>query len=201
MREIVANPYSTLFLSIPSRVGGGSVNVQLIPLSVDVKEASFRLFRRDNRDEVLHAHGVPGYRIGVVETGSLGGSTAEESTEIYFDSVIKPARGILEFLLNTHIVWNGFQAMDWKIKLVGGGQRNDMRDLDMMLKLEEAGAIRPIEIARRFADQFGLDPDETNPALHLYYLKGQPLGAEMMPDEIQTMVKAYLAGRDGRRRS
>ena len=75
-------------------------------MSTDVKEASFRLFRKDNRDEVMIAHGVPGYRIGIIETGSLGGSTARESTEIYKRSVIDPRQVIIEETINQEIIWH-----------------------------------------------------------------------------------------------
>lgn len=190
-QEITENPWSTLFLSIPSETGE-KVNVQLVPLSVDVKEASFRLFRKDNRDEILHAHGVPGYRIGVAETGQLGGNLAEEATQIYFQSVVGPHQNLLEHLINTHIVWKGFEAHDWRLKIMGVERADEMHELTVLEKLVDIGAARPIEVARHFAEKYGLDPDEDNPALHGYYLKGRPLGAEATTDEVVAAAKGRL---------
>jgi len=48
---------------VPTMEGQGEVNIEFKPLSTEVKEASFRLFRQDNRDEILAAHGVPPYRM------------------------------------------------------------------------------------------------------------------------------------------
>jgi PBSX family phage portal protein len=81
-KDLKENRHSTLVLSAPNPLGDGpAVEFQFEKLAVDVGEASFRLYRLDNRDEVLAAHGVPPYRMGIAETGSLGGSTAVESTE------------------------------------------------------------------------------------------------------------------------
>ena len=90
-------------MSVPAIEGQGEVNIEFKRFECEVKEASFRLHRQDNRDEILAAHGVPPYRVGVAETGSLGGNTARESTEIYKRSVIEPRQEMLESMINKHI--------------------------------------------------------------------------------------------------
>src|SRR5699024_8094272 len=70
--DLKENRHATLVMSV-SKSELSQINepieIQFEPLIVDVKEASFRLFRQDNRDEILSAHGVPPYRIAVNETG------------------------------------------------------------------------------------------------------------------------------------
>jgi hypothetical protein len=56
------------------------------------KEASFRMLRVDCRDEIIHAHGVPPQKVGIVETGKLGGNLASEQIKEYKDSIIAPGR-------------------------------------------------------------------------------------------------------------
>jgi len=67
--ELAKNPHSTLILSVPTEGRDEEVKIEFKSLSAEIKEASFRLYRNDNRDEILSAHGMPPYRIGVNETG------------------------------------------------------------------------------------------------------------------------------------
>ena len=84
--EIQGNPHKTMVFALPKN---GKVTFE--PLNVDPKEASFRVFRRDNRDDVLSAHRVPPYRAGIVIAGSLGGTVTAEIDRIYLSSVIDPS--------------------------------------------------------------------------------------------------------------
>ena len=81
LKEVMKNPHSAVTILVPSEGEEGNVEIELKPLSVDSKEASFRLFRKDNRDEIIHAHRVPPYKVGINETGSLGGSNIQEAIE------------------------------------------------------------------------------------------------------------------------
>ncbi len=104
LAELSGNPHSTLLLAVPSarrRDGSpGTVNVVFQKLSEEVKEASFEKYRIANRNEVLAAHGVPMYRLGIAETGALGGSVASESTEIYKRSRIDPLQEMIHTPFN-----------------------------------------------------------------------------------------------------
>jgi len=101
--ELKGNPHRTLILGSPQ---GGTYRFER--LSVDQKEASFRVYRRDNRDDVLTAHHVPPYRAGIVERGQLGGSVAEDVDRIYLDSVINPRQEEVCWILNELIILEGF---------------------------------------------------------------------------------------------
>lgn len=156
--QLAERPHSTLILTIPTDRGSvdkPNVDVQIKPLAVDTKEASFRLFRKDNRDEVLAAHGVPPYRMGITETGSLGGSTAVEATEIYKASILKPRQDILAQAINKWVL-GGLGASNywWELKTID--TRDEKHDLEMIKGLFAMGAISPNGVARFFADRFGL---------------------------------------------
>lgn len=178
LHNIQSNPHSTLFLSIPSRPGSdGKVEVNFEPLSVDVKEASFRLYRSDNRDEIITAHGMDPYRIGVTVTGSLGGNTAIESKKNYKTSIIEPRQRLWEDLINKHIVRNGFGINDWEFKFNDIDVEDEQNDLQILTGLFQLGAVTPNQVIRRFGDRFGLEEGE-HPSMDTHYLQGRPLETE-----------------------
>jgi capsid portal protein len=179
--ELAKNPHSALILSVPSRQGGGEVKIEFKPLSVETKEASFRLYRTDNRDEVLAAHGVPPYRAGIAETGSLGGSTAAESTEIYKDSVINPRQERWESLFNRYIV-QSWEITEFEFKLIKIDTRDVKKELDVVGKLFDMGAMTPNQIIMHFGKQFGLE-EVDHPAMNANYIKGKAINLKMVEEE------------------
>jgi len=183
--ELSKQPHSTLVITVPSREGSArDVKIEFEPLSVDVKEVSFRLYRKDNRDEIISAHGVPPYRLGIAETGSLGGSTAEESTEIYKNSIINPRQELLEVLINQHIIWSetGFNTKDWAFKFREIDTKDEEHDMSMAEKLFDMAALRPIDIIRYFGARFGVNAQDINekdePELFKRYLRGTPINEQ-----------------------
>lgn len=187
-RNMKAEPHSTLILSIPSGQGG-DVKVNFEPLSLETKEASFRLYRKDNRDEVLSAHAVPPYRAGIAETGSLGGSTAEESTEIYKTSVIEPRQEMLENAINLHIVKGGFDVHDWEFKLADIDNTDEMHDLEMVKGLFSIGAITPNQIINHFGERFGLTATEGVPHMDMHFINNVPVETLEVSEAIDATLK------------
>lgn len=193
-KDISSKPHSTLLLSVPTRRGpAGEVKIDMKPLAVDIKEASFRLYRRDNRDEVIIAHGVPAYRIGVVETGSLGGSTARESTEIYKRSVIEPRQTILEQIINQEIIWheNGFDTKDFSYKFVDLDTTDEEHEKNMMDFFFMNGAITIRGIIQHYANRYGLVDDPDEPLLDVRFVNGQPItGKFANTGEVESIMKS-----------
>jgi PBSX family phage portal protein len=183
--ELNKNPHSTLILSLPTS-GDGDVKIDIKPLSVDAKEASFRLYRKDNRDEIMAAHGVPSYRIGITEGGSLGGGTALESTEIYKRSVIEPRQEIIEAVINKYIVLDGFGITDYIFELADIDTTDEAHDLEMVLKLFGVGAITPNQIIEMFAEQYGLEKGD-DPTMDLHYIGNSPIDGEQ-PDPMAGLL-------------
>ncbi len=141
--EIRRNPHKTLILSSPS-----GVTIRLEKLNTDVREASFRFYRRDNRDEVIAAHRVPPYRLGIAETGSLGGNVSRETTEIYKNSVVKPRQETLEDRLN-RLIREGFGIQGWRFKFDEIDTRDEAADVEKTSKLFAIGALSPNEARAR----------------------------------------------------
>ncbi len=179
-KELKDNPHSTMVLSVPTKQGGGNVEVRFQALAVETREASFRLFRKDNRDEILAAHGVPGYRIGVSETGSLGGSTARESTNIYKHSIVKPRQEILEALITQDLIQGeqGFNCTDWEFKFREIDTTDEKHDIDMVKALFNMGALRIRDVIQLYAERYGIEDEPGNPLLDQRFINGQPVKPE-----------------------
>lgn len=175
-KDLKENRHATLVLSAPNPLGDGpAVEFQFEKLAVDVGEASFRLYRMDNRDEVLAAHGVPPYRMGIAETGSLGGSTAVESTEIYKDSIIQPRQQMIEARINRHILRDALGITDWSFRFNEIDTRDEERDTQIYQMLFQMGAITPNQIREKLGEE-----RMEHPLMDHTFINGLPL------DQIQS---------------
>lgn len=173
IKEVMKNPHSAVTILVPSEGEEGNVEIKLQPLSVETKEASFRLYRKDNRDEVITAHRVPPYRIGINETGKLGGSNSEEATKIYKTSVLEPIQSEDEEDINL-LLQEEFKNSGWKFALNEIDVRDLLNDLKIAESLVQHAAMKPKEMRTYFGERFGLEEDK-NPYLDEYYLNGVPL--------------------------
>jgi hypothetical protein len=86
--HVKGKSHKTLVLEVPE---GRKVTFEKLT-SDNAKEGAFRLLRVDCRDEILHAHGVPPQKVGIVETGRLGGNAASEQIVEYRTSIVEPGQ-------------------------------------------------------------------------------------------------------------
>lgn len=191
LKEVMKNPHSAVTILVPSEGEEGNVEIELKPLSVETKEASFRLFRKDNRDEIIHAHRVPPYKVGINETGSLGGSNIQEATANYKNDVVMPNRFDDEYIIN-QIIKNDFGIMDWEFKITEHDSRDYSNDIALMKELFLMACITPRQIIEYIGDRFGLTAPPDNAFLDEYYLNNVPLqnvwsGGDV-PMEAETML-------------
>ncbi|MBB6285146.1 phage portal protein [Geobacillus subterraneus] len=173
-QDIKRNRHSTLVVTAQKPQGDFSdtpIEIKFQALSVETKEASFRMLRADNRDEILSAHGVPPYRAGIVVEGSLGGSTARESTEIYKQSVIEPRQDMLENVMN-RLLLVGLGVTDWRFRFKDIDTKDTQAKIEELRFLFEVGAYSPNMILR----ELGRDPID-DPNLDRHFIFGQPLDA------------------------
>ena len=180
--KLAKNPHSVMTLLVPTSGAyrEGQVKIEFQPLATDVKDASFRLYRKDNRDEVFSAHAVPPYRAGVAETGSLGGNAAKEMDEIYRDSVVKPRQRRIENLIDAEVI-SAFGVTDWGFDLLDLDVSDEDRELDMALKLFASGAMSPNDLIRNFGSKWGLEPIKDEPAMDAHYVAGRPIDYDALP--------------------
>lgn len=157
------NNHATLVLGIPpSDETEAPIKVQFVPLAKEIKDASFRLFKQDNRDEVLCAHGVPPAVVGIIETAHLGSGTGDSQVSNYKDRIVEPRQEILEHRFNKTIIRIGFGIEDWEWKLNDIDTDDEKRNADIDLILFGMASITPNQIRdkrglEKREDEFGDD--------------------------------------------
>jgi len=153
-QRIKGDPARTIVIPVPSTPGVGEAyqpKVRFERLSVEVKEASFRMYRQDAALEICISHGVPPYRVGWPIVGSLGGSTALEMTEIYNDSIVQPRQETWEQRLDSTLLGEkGLDIRTWGLKCAELDVRNEQRDLAKAESLYQLGVVTPNMLARFF---------------------------------------------------
>ena len=183
MTNAVKNPHSAFAMLIPTEGGEGNVHVQFHKLNAGGQnEASFRLYRADNREEIMSAHGVPPYRIGLAINGSLGGNTSVESGNIYNTSIIQPIKKKNEDLVNdvlcreyNRIYDKNESQLSWMFKIEEIDKRDYIKDLQSANMLFNMGAMTPRQICDSLGKQIGAVADPDNPYLDEYFIHGTPL--------------------------
>lgn len=183
------NAHKTLVINPPE---GGKIT--WTPLVTEVKEGSFKLYFKQLRDEVLVCYRMPPYRIGIEETGSLGGNIASEATRIYIDSTVNPIKKVINRIFSQKIVRDGFGVKDLEFEL----GYLDIRDLgailDRGIKMFGAGAKTRNEIRI----DMGLEPIDAkvDPLADKYFIASsyKEIGAESAADAAAIQMAAVEEG-------
>lgn len=130
-----ANAHKTLVLSTPK-----GCTVTLKPLAVDIKDGSFKIYRKDCRDEIISAHRVPPHRLQIIDTGSSGSlspGTLFELNKVYKYSVVEPFQKKVANKLN-ELIRYGFGITDRIIQF---------KPLDIGEEKERADTMRIVAAA------------------------------------------------------
>lgn len=174
LKQVIRNPHSAVTILVPSEGEEGNVEVNIQPLSVDTKEASFRLYRKDNRDEILQAHKVDPSRLGIYESGQLNGSNSQNLDNSYKVSTIAPLKAENEYDIN-RLLTREFGLTDWKFTINDLDPKDYQNDILVLEKLFNMACITPQQIIDVVGDKFGLKSTNENCYLDEYYLNGTPL--------------------------
>lgn len=74
------------------------------------------------RDEIIAAYGVPPAKLGIIESGNLGGGSGESQDRTFMVNTCQPLAELVLEKLNFHLGRLGFGIEGWKLKF---------RDIDM----------------------------------------------------------------------
>jgi len=154
--HIKGSAHKTLILEVVQDEGE-KVDLEIKPLSVDVKDASFRMFRSDNAEEIRVAHGVPGRLIGLTEKGGLGGAgEGITQQEIFKYHVIEPKQTRLEYRINNFLIKRGFGFEDWQLRFKEIDVTDEGKIAEIIQKLVKLGVLT-INEGRRQMNQKPLE--------------------------------------------
>lgn len=186
IKEVIRNPHSAVTITVPTVSAESNVDVKIQPLSVDMKEASFRLYRQDNREEVAAANGVPLDRLGIAVTGQLGGSIAETLGDVYADSTIPENRDDNCQLINDCLLENGIY--DYVFSLPNFRKKDKKEELEQGTIVFEHGGMTVGEYITYFGKQFGAQVPENMPLLDYRVINGQ------LYDDYGNCISSQMSG-------
>lgn len=185
-QDVKKSNHSTLVLTAKKDeddMTGDPIKFEFQALSTDVKEASFRMFRQDNRDEILSAHGVPPYRAGITVEGQLGGSSAKESTEIYKQSIIKPKQEMLESRITRFLLYEGLGITDWVFEFEEIDTRDEDREIERLKQLFDMAYYSPNMLREERGDE-----RVENEHMDMHFINGQPI--DMSNPEARQVIQS-----------
>lgn len=175
-QEIRGDAHKTLIIPINSQ----EVEVTFEKLSTDIKDASFRMYKQDNRDEILRAHRVPFSRMNVATPGKLGGGgVSQEESETYKKSIISPKQLIFQHRINETIIRKGFGIEDWIFEF----EKLDATDVETDMRINTAYVKSGIKTINESRQDCGLEPVEGGDRLFINTATGM-----IFLDEMGTMT-------------
>ena len=174
IREVIKNPHSALCITIPSEGEDANIELKITPLSVNQEEGSFRLLRKDTRDEVIHSHHVDPSRLGIFDSGNLNGSNSESTMASYKYGTIAPIKNECESLINQ--IGEELGVTTWRFSIEEVAPIDYTKDLALADFLFSRGAMTIKELIDNFGGKFGLTvEDENDYYLNARYLNNVPL--------------------------
>ena len=195
IKEVIKHPHSAICITIPSEGEEGNVDLKITPLSVQTEEGHFRMYRKDTRDEVIHAHHVDPSRLGIYDAGHLNGTNSESTMASYKYGTIAPIKAELEALIN--LVAKDLEITSWKFNIEDVAPVDYTEDLVLAEFLFARGAMTIKDLIDNFGSKFGLTIDDPNDYyLNARYLNNVPLeqvwnGVEENPNlEAQTILSS-----------
>ena len=188
LHDLANNPHSALVITVPSISEDSNVDVKITQLSTTEKEGSFIVYRKDNREEIAAAHGVPLDRYGVAITGALGGNVIEGLGDVYSDTVLPTIISDNEEIVNSQLLKLG--VTDWEFRLDDFRKKDLAKELDLGTKLLEHGALTLGEYITAFATNYGGKLEQDSPLYNLRIINNQVideygniLGQDMIGDQ------------------
>ena len=178
--EVQKNRHGTLVLSAQQETDamGESqpIDMKFEKLSTEVQNASFRMYREDNREEILSAHGVPAYRAAIAVTGSLGQNAAREMDEIYKSNVVDFRQKVLEKRFKS-LILERIECEDWRLEFDRIDTTDEQHEDDRTQKYFNMGALTPNEVRERLGKD-PVDPEE-HEGMDEFFINGQPISMLM----------------------
>jgi HK97 family phage portal protein len=90
--------HRTLYIPLPGDNDQSKVEFKMEPIENGVQEASFKEYRKQNRDDILIAHQVPLSKIGGGDSSAIAAALAQDRT--FKEQVSRPAQRNIEKMIN-----------------------------------------------------------------------------------------------------
>jgi PBSX family phage portal protein len=90
--------HRTLYIPLPGDTDTTKVEFKMEPIENGIQEASFKEYRKQNRDDILIAHQVPISKLGGSDSSSIASALAQDRT--FKEQVARPAQQYLAKSIN-----------------------------------------------------------------------------------------------------
>ena len=171
------------------------MEVKIIPLDVEIKDGQFRMYRKDVRDEVIHAHQVDPSRLGIFDAGNLNGTNSEMTNKNYKYGTVAPIKSEIEAMINQ--LNNELGVTGWRFSINELYATESKDKIALADFLFARGAMTIKDLIDNFGSEFGLNiEDEEDYYLNSRYLNNVPLeqvwnNSESNPSlEAQTILES-----------
>ena len=177
-----SSAHKTMVMRVPE---GGEIIYER--LSTEVKEGSFEKLDKKLRDHVLSSYNMPPYQIGIVEEGSLGGTTAIQQTRIYARSTVKPIEMMINHLVTKDIIEDGLKCESYEFRL----EEMSIRDLAAEIARDEMLFSMAATTANQLIQKYNLG--ETFPEGDERYVASKylPAGEESVEKREQALFAGF----------
>jgi HK97 family phage portal protein len=129
--------------------GGGIVGVLDQRKVTDYLDADRQL-----RDQIIAAFGVPPAKLGIIETGNLGGGTGESQDKTFRVNTVIPVANLILEKLNFHLVQQGFGIEGWNLEF----GEIDYRDSKVIEEIRDTRLRNGAYTLNRYRDEIGEGP-------------------------------------------
>ena len=132
------------------------------------------MYRKDTRDEVIHAHHVDPSRLGIYDAGQLNGTNSDNTAASYKYGTIAPIKAECEALIN--LIGKELEVTSWKFEIEDVAPIDYNDDLKLADFLFARGAMTIKDLVDNFGSKFGLTIEDTDEYyLNARYINGVPL--------------------------
>ena len=175
IKEVIKHPHSAICITIPSEGEEGNVDLKITPLSVQTEEGHFRMYRKDTRDECIHANQVDPSRLGIFDAGNLNGTNSQVTQNSYKYGTVTPIKSEMEDIVN--LVGKELDVTSWRFTIDDVAPVDYAKDLALAEFLFARGAMTIRELIDNFGNKFGLSVEDDSPYLDERFVNNQPLNS------------------------
>jgi hypothetical protein len=131
------------------------------------------MYRKDTRDEVIHAHHVDPSRLGIYDAGSLNGGNSESTMASYKYGTIAPIKSEMEDLVD--LIAKDLEITSWKFTIEEVAPIDYTKDLALAEFLFARGAMTIRDLIDNFGSKFGLDTNDNDEYLDIRFVNNVPI--------------------------
>jgi len=158
-QDVKGNAHSVLVLEVPGeeRDQHGNIipgaDIKFEKLAMEVTDASFRQYRKDNCDQIVTAHRVPGSLLPI-QGINFNRDTGMVDLEVFKSQVIRPIQSEREFIINKYFVEMNLDIHTWEFKFGEIDSLDELRKMQINRGYIESNVMTLNEVRR----ELGLPP-------------------------------------------